>query len=163
MGRDNSRRREAVRRAREARAARERARGAREDQIEAALADLLASLAEVERLRGLARQKADGVLADGERAAARHYAAACAAAGTLRGLLGSNTAVAELCELRAEDVRDMLAAARAREPASAQSATPEGLAIGDHRNGAVAEPGEDRDTQSTAAEARHAADQPFHG
>jgi hypothetical protein len=123
MGRDNSRRREAVRRAREARAERERAREAREDQIEAALADLFASLAEVERLKAAARHKADMVLADGERAATRHYTAACAAAGTLRDLLGSNAAVAELCELRVEDVRDMLAAARTRESSPVDGVT----------------------------------------
>jgi hypothetical protein len=116
VSRDNSRRREAVRRARLARAERDQARKAREDQIEAALANLFTSLAEVERLRAAARQKADVILADGERAAARHYAAACEAVRTLRDLLGSNTAVAELCDLRAEDVKDMLAAVRSQEP-----------------------------------------------
>lgn len=141
MSRDNSRQRNAVRRAREARAKRDRARKVREDQIEAALAALFAALAEVERLRTAARRKADVVLADGERAIAGPYAAACTAVRTLHDLLGSNTAVAELCELRAEDVRDMLAATRARQPGPA----------GDGSNGAAADPSEDTDTQSPTA------------
>lgn len=126
MSRDNSRQRDAVRRAREARAKRERARKVREDQIEAALASLFASLAAVERLQAAARRKADMALADGERAIAGPYEAACDAVRTLHDLLGSNTAVAELCELRLEVVRDMLAVARTQEAASADGGTPEG-------------------------------------
>lgn len=111
MSRDSSRRRDAVRRAREALAERDRARKEREGRIEAALANVFTALAEVERLRDAARQRADKALADGERAAARPYAEACAAVLVLHDLLGSNAAVAGLCELRLEDVRDMLAAA----------------------------------------------------
>jgi hypothetical protein len=151
VGRDNSRRRDAVRRASEARAGRERARKAREDQIEAALANLFTSLAEVERLRAAARHKADTVLADGERTAARHYAAACAAARTLRDLLGSNTAVAELCELRVEDVRDMLAATRRQQVAPADGVTPDGFAVVDSSNGATEDPGERAGSHSARA------------
>jgi hypothetical protein len=151
VSRDNSRRRDAVRRASEARAARERARKAREDQIEAALASLFASLAEVERLRAAARRKADALLADGERTAARHYATACAAARTLRDLLGSNTAVAELCELRVEDVRDMLAATRAQQVAPADGVAPDDLTDADDGNGAAGDPGEGAGSQSATA------------
>jgi hypothetical protein len=127
MSRDSSRRREAVRRAREALAERERARKAREERIEAALANLFTALAEVERLRAVARQRADKALADGERAAARPYAEACAAVQVLRDLLGSNAAVAALCELRAEDVRDMLAAAPVPEPGPTSGSAHPGL------------------------------------
>ncbi len=164
MSRDNSRRREAVRRARQARAERERAREAREDQVEAALANLFASLAEVERLRAAARHKADTMLADGERTAARHYAAACEAVRTLRDLLDSNTAVAELCELRVEDVRDMLAAARAQRPASADGVAPDSLTAGDGSNGATEDPGEGAGSLSATAPAPGGAeDQARHG
>lgn len=165
MSRDNSRRREAVRRASEARAGRERARKAREDQIEAALASLFASLAEVERLRAAARHKADTVLADGERTAARHYAAACAAARMLRDLLGSNIAVAELCELRVEDVREMLVAARAQQPAAEDSRASNGLTVGDGSNGATEALGEGAGSQSATAtdlESSSAEDQARH-
>jgi hypothetical protein len=130
----------------------EQARRVREDQVEAALAILFAALAEVERLRVLARRKADAALADGERAIAEPYAAACTAVRTLHDLLGSNTAVAELCELRVEEVRDMLAAARAQQPARADGVTPAGL-TGDESNGVTAGPGEDAGTQSAGAPA----------
>jgi hypothetical protein len=146
VSRDNSRQRNAVRRAREARAKRDQARKVREDQVEAALASLFAALAEVERLRALARRKADAALADGERAIAGPYAAACTAVRTLHELLGSNTAVAELCELRVEDVRDMLAATRAQQPARADSVTQAG-ATGDGGNGVTPDPSEDAGTQ----------------
>jgi hypothetical protein len=147
VSRDNSRQRNAVRRAREARARRDQARKVREDQVEAALASLFAALAEVERLRAAARRKADAALADGERAIAGPYAGACTAVRTLHELLGSNTAVAELCELRVEDVRDMLAAARVQQAVRADGVTPAG-ATGDGSNGVTADPGEDTGTQS---------------
>jgi hypothetical protein len=146
VSRDNSRQRNAVRRAREARARRDQARKVREDQVEAALASLFAALAEVERLRAVARRKADAALADGERAIAGPYAAACTAVRTLHELLGSNTAVAELCELRVEDVRDMLAAARAQQPPRTDGVTPAGF-TSDDSNGVTAGPGEDAGTQ----------------
>lgn len=147
MSRDNSRQRNAVRRAREARAKRDQARKVREDQVEAALASLFAALAEVERLQALARRKADAALADGERAIAEPYAAACTAMRTLRELLGSNSALAELCELRVEDVREMLAAARTQQPARADSPTQAGP-TGDGSNGVTADPSEDAGTWS---------------
>lgn len=149
MSRDNSRQRNAVRRAREARAKRDQARQVREDQIEAALATLFAALAEVERRRTTARRKADAALADGERAIAEPYTAACTAVRTLHDLLGSNTAVAELCELRAEDVRDMLAAARAQRPASGGRAMPE-VSSGGESSAGSADTGQDARAQSAA-------------
>lgn len=151
MSRDNSRQRNAVRRAREARAKRDQARKVREDQVETALASLFAALAEVERLRALARRKADAALADGERAIAGPYAAACTAVRTLHELLGSNTAVAELCELRVEDVRDMLAVARAQRPVREDGVTPAGPSS-DGRDRVTADPCEDAGTQSTGVQ-----------
>jgi hypothetical protein len=151
MSRDNSRQRNAVRRAREARAKRDQARKVREDQVETALASLFAALAEVERLRASARRKADAALTDGEQAIAGPYAAACTAVRRLRELLGSNIAVAELCELRVEDVRDMLAAAREQQPVRADSAT-QARPTGDGGNGATADPSEDADTRPAGAQ-----------
>jgi hypothetical protein len=66
---------------------------------------------------------------------------------TLHELLGSNTTVAELCELRVEDVRDMLATARAQQLARADSVTAVDP-TGDGSNGVAALPGEDAGTQS---------------
>ena len=142
MSRDNSRQRNAIRRAREARAKRDQARKVREDQVEAALASLFAALAEVERLRAAARRKADAALADGERAIAEPYAVACTAVRTLHELLGSNTAVAELCELRVEDVRDMLTAAREQQPVRADRVTP-AIPTDDGSSGVTAGEGDD--------------------
>jgi Tfp pilus assembly protein PilX len=153
MSRDNSRQRNAVRRAREARARRDQARKVREDQVEAALASLFAALAAVERLRALARRKADAALADGERAIAEPYAAACTAVRTLRELLGSNSAVAELCELRVEDVRDMLAAARAQQPVRADKAT-SAVRTDDGSSGVFAGEGDDAGRQSAGVQLR---------
>jgi hypothetical protein len=109
-GKDNSRTRQAVRRAREARAAREKVLAAREKAIEAALVDFFQAVAEVERVKDQAQGKADALLAEAARVAGAPWAAACAAVRRLRELLGSNALVAELCGLRLEDVREMVAA-----------------------------------------------------
>jgi hypothetical protein len=111
-GKDNSRTRQAVRRAREARAAREEALAAREEAIEAALVDYFRSAAEVDRIKQQAQAKVDTLVAEATRVAAVPWAEACAAVRRLRELVRSNAQVAELCGLKLEDVRDMLAAAR---------------------------------------------------
>jgi hypothetical protein len=109
---DNSRSRQAIRRAREARAAREEAMAAREKAIEAALIDYFTAAGEAERISEQAKARAGALLADAARTAEAPRAAARAAVRRLRDLLGSNAQVAELCELRPEEVRDMLAATR---------------------------------------------------
>jgi hypothetical protein len=119
-GKDSSRTRQAVRRAREARAAREEALTAREEAIEEALVDYFRAAGEVDRIRQQAQARADALVSEAGRIAGTPWAEACAALRRLRELLGSNAAVAELCELKVADVRDMLAAARPDEaPAAA--------------------------------------------
>lgn len=113
--RDSSRTRQAVRRAREARAAREQALAAREEAIEATLVAYFQAIGEVERITQQAQVKADALLAEAARTAATPRAAACAAVRQLRELVGNNAQVAELCGLKLEEVRDMLAATRADE------------------------------------------------
>jgi hypothetical protein len=114
-GKDNSRTRQAVRRAREARAAREETLAARETAIEAALVDFFRAVGEVERIKEQAKARADALLAEATRVAETPWAAACTAVQRLRELVGNNAQVAELCGLKLEDVRDMLAAIKASE------------------------------------------------
>jgi hypothetical protein len=126
-GRDNSRTRQAVRRAREARAAREEALAAREEAIEVALVDYFRAVGETERIKQQAQLKADALLAEATRATATPWAAACAAVRRLRDLCDNNAELAELCGLKLEDVRDMLAARRNEEsPATDVAETPPG-------------------------------------
>ena len=122
-GKDNSRTRQAVRRAREARAAREEALTAREEAIEAALVDYFRAAGEVERIKHQAQAKADALVNEAARVAATPWADACAAVRRLRELLGSNAAVAKLCGLKLEGVRDMLAATRTDEASTAIGGT----------------------------------------
>jgi hypothetical protein len=114
-GKDNSRTRQAVRRAREARAAREEALAAREEAIEVALVDYFRAAGEADRIREQARARADALLTEATRVASVPWAAACAAVRRLRDLVGNNAQVAELCGLKPEEVRGMLAATRAGE------------------------------------------------
>lgn len=114
-GKDNSRTRQAVRRAREARAAREEALAVREEAIEAALVDYFRAAGEVDRIREQARVRADALLAEATRVTSAPWAAACTAVRRLRDLVGNNAQVAQLCGLRPEDVRIMLAATRGDE------------------------------------------------
>jgi hypothetical protein len=116
-GKDNSRTRQAVRRAREARAVREEALTAREEAIEAALIDYFRAVGEVERIKQRAQTKADALVDEAARVAAVPWAEACAAVRRLRELLGNNAAVGQLCGLRLEDVRGVLAPARVNEEA----------------------------------------------
>jgi hypothetical protein len=112
--------RQAVRRAREVRVAREEALAAREKAIEAALVEYFRAAGEADRVRQAAQVKAEAVLAEAARAAAVPWAAACAAVRRLRDLCDSNGEVAQLCGLKLEDVREMLAVTRAgEEPATA--------------------------------------------
>jgi hypothetical protein len=120
-GRDNSRNRQAVRRAREARATRVETLAVREKAIEAALVDFFRALGEVERIKEQAKAKADALLAEAAHAAETPWTAACAAVQRLRELLGNNAQVAELTGLKQEDVRRMLAATKASEEPQADA------------------------------------------
>ena len=94
MGKDNSRSRQAVRRAREASAVREKALAVREKAIEAALIDFFRAVGEVERINDQARARADTLLAEATRASETPWSAACAAVRRLRELVGNNAQVA---------------------------------------------------------------------
>ncbi len=117
-----------MRQAREARAAREQALAAREEGIEAALVDFFRAVSEVGRINEQAKARADALLAEATRTGEAPWAAACAAVARLRELVGNNAQVVELCGLRLEDVRNMLAATRASEepPAGALGAGRQG-------------------------------------
>jgi hypothetical protein len=82
-----------------------------EQQIEAALADYYQATAAAERIRAAARRKADSITAATEQSAAQPVAAACDAVCRLRDLLGGNAEVAELCDITAAKVRELVAAA----------------------------------------------------
>lgn len=122
-GRDNSRTRQAVRRAREARAAREEALTEREEAIEAALVDYFRASGEADRIKQQAKAKADALVVEAARVAKVPWAEACAAVRRLRELVGNNAQVAELCGLRLGEVREMLAATQPNEePSSSDTA-----------------------------------------
>jgi hypothetical protein len=122
---DRTRRTDAQRRARDARAQRESAWQARQTQLEAALTDYFAAAAAAERIRAVAQAKADAVLASAEIAVSRPYAQACAAILRLRQLVHTNAELAGLCGIRPEEVSEMLAWTRqhAQEPAQAADGT----------------------------------------
>jgi hypothetical protein len=116
-----------MRLARERRAAREQALAAREKAIEAALVDYFRAAGEAERVKQAARVKTDALLAEAARVAETPWAAACAAVRRLRDLCSNNAEVAQLCGLRLEDVREMLAATRSsQEPPAAAAVEPAG-------------------------------------
>jgi hypothetical protein len=102
----------ARRAARQAKAERDAARLERETMIEAALTDYYQATAQAEQIRAAARRKADGHIAEAERAAAVPVAAARDAVQRLRDLLGGNAEVAALCGISAAAVREILAAGR---------------------------------------------------
>lgn len=139
---DRTRRTDAQRRARDARAQRESAWRARQAQLEAALTDFFAAAAEAERIRAAARAKADAVLADADTAAARPYAEACAAILRLRHLVDTNAELAGLCGLRPEEVSEMLARARQHTQEPPRTADATGRLEGP-ANGATAAQGAD--------------------
>src|SRR5580693_8032775 len=109
MARRGTFRAEAIRRAHEAKAQRDAERMRREAQIEAALADYYQATAEAERIRSAAARRAEGVIAEAEKAAAEPLGAARDAVRRLRDLLGGNAQVAELCGISAATVREILA------------------------------------------------------
>jgi hypothetical protein len=110
--RGRGRRADAERQARLAKASRDAVREARERAIEKALADYFEAQAQTEAIRAAAREKADALLADGERVAAESMTAVATAIRTLRDLCDSNAEVAELCGIPVADIREFLAATR---------------------------------------------------
>jgi hypothetical protein len=123
--RGKARRADAERQAQAAKAARDAELKQREREIESALADYYEARAQLDGIREAARVRADAVLADGERAATEPAAAVNAAIRALRGLCGTNAAVAELCGLTLAEVRERLAAARAAGGSGPDAARPE--------------------------------------
>jgi len=118
--RSRSRRADAERQARIAKAARDAARKEHEHAIEKALADYFEAQARAESIRAAARARADAALSDGERAATESIAAVRTAIRTLRDLCASNAEVAELCGVPVADVRELLLEARSGAGGSAQ-------------------------------------------
>jgi hypothetical protein len=118
MPRRGSARADAIRRAHEAKAARDAARQHRETLIESALADYYHATATAERICDTARRKCDELLAEAERTAKPQDAAAAQAVRRLRDLLGGIPETAQLCDLSAAAVRDMLADRQAGQDAS---------------------------------------------
>jgi predicted ArsR family transcriptional regulator len=116
--RGSSARAAALRRAQLAKAARDAAQVSREKDIEAALADYFQATSHADQIRTDARQKADRLLTDAEQAAQAPRQAARSALTRLRELLGSVTEVASLCGITTSEVRSMLAADPAPQPAT---------------------------------------------
>jgi len=118
----------AIRRAQQAKAQRDAERLAREQDIEAALADYFENISRAAAIRAEARGKADRVLADAESAARPAEAASHDAARRLRALTGSLTEVAGLCGISVAAAR-ALAHEDTAQPA-AGSAGPAGRPYG---------------------------------
>lgn len=116
--RGSSARAAALRRAQQAKAARDAAQVSREKNIEAALADYFQATSHTDQLRTDARQRAERLLADAEQATRTPRQGARSALQRLRELLGSATEVASLCGITASEVRSMLAADQAPQPAT---------------------------------------------
>jgi predicted ArsR family transcriptional regulator len=116
--RGSSARAAALRRAQQAKAARDAAQVSREKNIEAALADYFQATSHADQVRTDARQKADRLLADAEQAAQAPRQAARSALHRLRELLGNATEVASLCGITTSEVRSLLAADSAPQPAT---------------------------------------------
>jgi hypothetical protein len=114
----------ARRAARQAKAERDAARLERETMIEAALTDYYQATAQAEQIRAAARRKADGHIAEAERAAAVPVAAARDAVQRLRNLLGGTAEVAALCGISTAAVREILTVGR--DTASARTGNREG-------------------------------------
>jgi hypothetical protein len=108
MPRRGSARADALRRAHAAKADRDAARQQREAQIESALADYYLAASLAERIRAAARRKAGELLGEAERTADPQDTAAREAVRRLRELLGGVSEIAELCDLPAARVRDIL-------------------------------------------------------
>lgn len=108
MSRTSTARANALRQARQAKAAREAERMAREQAIEAALADFFEQHGRAASLREEAARRADALVRDAETKAAAYEAAARAAVRALRALVESHAEVAELTGLSLGTVRGML-------------------------------------------------------
>jgi hypothetical protein len=104
---------EAVRRAKELRAAREAARARLDDQIETQTAALLSAVLDAERVRERARVTAQKALADGEASAAEFERQASSSVRALRELNLTNVEISDLCGLSVGALRGLLAQTRA--------------------------------------------------
>lgn len=109
---------EAVRRAKELRAAREAERARLDDLIEAGTAALLDALLEAQRVRERAKAVSEKAIADGEASAVEFERSAAESVRALRGLNVTNAEIADLCGLSVGAVRGMMAQSR---PASSAS------------------------------------------
>ena len=103
---------EAVRRAKELRAAREAERARLDDLIEAETTALLDALLEAQRVRERAKAVAEKAIADGEVSAAEFEQQAASSVRALRGLDLTNGQIADLCGLSVGAVRGMMAQTR---------------------------------------------------
>jgi hypothetical protein len=111
---------EAVRRARELRAAREAERARLDDLVEAGTAALLDALLEAQRVRERAKAVAEKAIADGEASAVEFERKAAESVRALRELNVTNAEIAELCGLSVGAVRGMMAQARPASSAPAE-------------------------------------------
>jgi hypothetical protein len=118
----------AIRRAQEAKAQRDAERLAREQEIEAALADYFEAASRAAAIRAEARRKADKTLTNADAAVLPAEAACRGAARRLRALTGSQADVAELCGLTTAAVRTLLRTdgTQSDPDHQTQAATPEG-------------------------------------
>jgi DNA-directed RNA polymerase specialized sigma24 family protein len=108
-GRTSSVRAEAVRRARDAKAARDSERLRVEGLIETAMADFFESRARAEQIRAEARVKAEKLIEAAESAAASPEQDAADAVRRLRALGQTNGDIAELCGIKVGEIRTMTA------------------------------------------------------
>ncbi|SRR2546423_8752371 len=110
---------EAVRRAKELRAAREAQRARLDDQIETQTAALLSAVLDAERVRERAQVTAQKALADGEASAAEFERQAASSVRALRELNLTNAEISDLCGLSVGALRGLLAQTRAGASADA--------------------------------------------
>jgi hypothetical protein len=111
-GRTTAVRAEALRKARELRVARELERKQLDDQLDAALADLLESSSKAQSVRENARARADELIAKGEVEAVGFEMEAAKAVRLLRKLGQTNAQIAEFCGVSVGGLRGMLALTR---------------------------------------------------
>jgi hypothetical protein len=104
---------EAVRRAKELRAAREAERARLDDQIETQTAALLSGMLDAERVRERARVIAQKALAEGEASAAEFERQAAGSVRALRELNLTNAEISDLCGLSVSALRALLAQTQA--------------------------------------------------
>lgn len=112
MGRMNSARAAAVRRAQEAKQERDARRLAREREVELALADFFEQSTRAAQQRAQAMERAARLIADADAAAAEPDGLAAAAVARLDALGETRAMIAELTGLNPAVIRDVVAAAR---------------------------------------------------